>query len=447
MNICVLNGSPRGKYSTTVHTSLYLEKRYPGHHFEYLNVGARIQSYERDMAEAVSALERADLIVFSYPVYTFIAPSQLHRFIAALKASGAKLAGKYATQITTSKHFYDVTAHRYIEDNCHDLGLKVIHGLSADMDDLTTEQGRRDAENFFEYALWCVENDVHEPAPRMQARELPPYVPGLAAAQKREGFQAVIVADLREDDHRLRAMIEDFRAGFCYPTRLVNIAEYPFKGGCLGCFSCAGDGKCVYKDGFDAFLRNEIQTADAIICAFTIRDHSMGPRFKIYDDRQFCNGHRTVTEGMPFAYIVSGDYEAEANLRMILEARADVGHNFLAGVGYDAATLEGTARRLAYAMERRYVQPRTFWGVGGMKIFRDLIWVMRGLMKADHDFYKKHGVYDFPQKQRGRMLMMCLLGAMVRNPRIKAKMGNKMNEGMAAPYAKAVAAARPKEKA
>ena len=29
---------------------------------------------------------------------------------------------------------------------------------------------------------------------------------------------------------------------------------------------------------------------------------------------------------------------------------------------------------------------------------------------------------------------MCLLGALVRNPKIRAKTGNKMNEGMAAPY-------------
>lgn len=31
--------------------------------------------------------------------------------------------------------------------------------------------------------------------------------------------------------------------------------------------------------------------------AFWIKDHSMGGRFKRYDDRQFCNGHRTVTMG------------------------------------------------------------------------------------------------------------------------------------------------------
>ncbi|MBD5150141.1 MAG: iron-sulfur protein [Oscillibacter sp.] len=444
MKICVLNGSPRGKYSTTLHTALYLQKRYPAHSFGIVQVGTGIRTLEKDMTKALRMINDADLILFSYPVYTFIAPSQLHRFIAALKASGANLSGKFVTQITTSKHFYDVTAHRYIEDNCHDLGMKVIHGLSADMEDLTTEQGRKDAEAFFEYVLWCAAHDVYEPAPACSSQPAAEYIPSLPSVEKRGGFDTVIVADLRPGDKNLENMIADFEAVYPYRTRLVNIAEYPFQGGCLGCFHCAGEGKCIYKDGFDTFLRETIQRADAVVYAFSIRDHSMGPTFKVYDDRQFCNGHRTVTEGMPFGYIINGSLVNEPNLRTIIEARCEVGHNFLAGTGTDPAAISAMSQRLAYALRHKYIQPRNFYGVGGMKIFRDLIWMMRGLMKADHDFYKAHGIYDFPQKQRGKMLMMCLLGAMVRNPKISARMGNKMNEGMAAPYQKVIAAAKPK---
>jgi hypothetical protein len=71
-----------------------------------------------------------------------------------------------------------------------------------------------------------------------------------------------------------------------------------------------------------------------------------------------------------------------------------------------------------------------------MKIFRDLIWQMQGMMKADHKFYKKHGQYDFPQKHRGRMLAMYAVGALLSSKKIKAKMGNKMTEGMLMPYTK-----------
>jgi hypothetical protein len=39
------------------------------------------------------------------------------------------------------------------------------------------------------------------------------------------------------------------------------------------------------------------------------------------------------------------------------------------------------------------------------------------------------------------------LGALVRNPKIKAKMGNRMNEGMIAPYRKVVGSAAPEPEA
>ena len=57
-------------------------------------------------------------------------------------------------------------------------------------------------------------------------------------------------------------------------------------------------------------------------------------------------------------------------------------------------------------------------------------------MRADHKFYKAHGQYDFPQKKRGMMLKMYLVGSLLANPKIKAKMGNAMNEGMLMPYKK-----------
>lgn len=436
MKICVINGSPRGKNSVTLQTILYLEKRFPEHEFNILNAGAGIRGFEKDMSGAVESIKAAELIMFSYPVYTFLVPSQLHRFIELLKGCGEDLGGKYVTQFSTSKHFFDVTAHRFVEDNCRDMGMRIIRGLSADMEDLLSEQGRTDAESFLSYAVYCVENGIYEQQAPIEPRPQAEYVASLSSDTKSQDYDTVIVADLKSEDERLRAMIKDFCAAYPYKTRFVNLADFPFKGGCLGCFGCTNDGKCVYKDGFDSYLRENIQSADAIVYAFTIKDHSMGSRFKMYDDRQFCNGHRTVTEGKPFAYIVSGDYEREENLRTVIEARAQVGHNFLAGVGYDLPTMKSGAKRLSYALENGLVQPRNFYGVGGMKIFRDLIWGMRGIMKADHDFYKEHGLYDFPQKHRGRMIAMCLLGGLMRSSKNQALMKSKFNEGMMAPYKK-----------
>ena len=439
MRILILNGSPKGKYSITLQTTRYLEKVYPDHSFEVFNVGQKTKSLEKDFTPARDAIEKADVLLFSYPVYTFIAPCQLHKFIELLKKENMDLSQKFATQITTSKHFYDVTAHRYVQDNCADLGLKYIRGLSADMDDLLTDKGQKEARDFFDFLCWSVENDRFENPSALPTTYTKKPVSSVESAGEKTG-DVVILTDLGEEDAQLAAMIARFQAKFPQKTRLINLREYPFNGGCLGCFSCAVSGKCVHKDGFDEYLRNEIQTAESIVYAFTIKDHSMGSLFKMYDDRNFCNGHRTVTIGMPVGYLVSGDLRKEFNLQTIIEARAQVGTNFLAGIATDETDPDGEIDRLAqtlsYALQYKYVPPQNFYGIGGMKIFRDLIWLMQGMMRADHKFYKSHGQYDFPQKKRGMMLKMYLVGSLLANEKIKAKMGNKMNEGMLMPYEK-----------
>ncbi len=439
MKILVLNGSPKGKYSVTLQTVNYLAALYPEHSFDVLHVGAKIKKIEKDLMPALKLMDEADVILFSYPVYTFIAPYQLHRFIELIKDVGVSLKGKVTTQITTSKHFFDITAHRYIEDNCHDMGANVVRGLSADMDDLLTEKGQKEARDFFEYLLFCTENGIYEEDMSLSTPAVHrPVTP--AAYDSEKSGDVVVLTNREEDDVQLGAMIERFCAVSKRNVRTINIREYKFSGGCLGCFNCAVSGKCIYRDGFDDFLRTTIQSSEAIIIAFSIKDHSMGASFKLYDDRQFCNGHRTVTMGMPMGYLVSGNISEELNLRNIIEARAEVGGNFLCGVASDEydpdAEIDKLARRLEYALENKYVPPQNFWGVGGMKIFRDLIWLMQGMMKADHKFYKKHGQYDFPQKKRGTMIKMYLVGALLSSPKIKAKMGNAMNEGMLAPYKK-----------
>ena len=261
-------------------------------------------------------------------------------------------------------------------------------------------------------------------------------------AEKKPGRIAVVADFDPAAESPIRAMIERFSAVSPYETSVVNLFEFPFAGGCLGCFRCAADGTCVYRDGFDSFLRERIQTADAIVYAFAIRDHSMGYRMKLFDDRQFCNGHRTVTMGKPVGYLIDGALSEEENLRTVIESRAEVGGNFLAGVATNErdpdAAIEALSETLDYALEHAYQPPKTFWGVGGMKIFRDLIYTMRGLMKEDHRFYKKHGFYDFPQKRKGRILGMYLVGGMMRNKKIQKKLSGKMTEGMLMPYKKAL---------
>jgi putative NADPH-quinone reductase len=64
-------------------------------------VGQQINKLMKDMSSVTQAIQDADLIVFSYPVYTFIAPYQMHKFIELLKQQDIDLTSKFATQIST----------------------------------------------------------------------------------------------------------------------------------------------------------------------------------------------------------------------------------------------------------------------------------------------------------------------------------------------------------
>ena len=452
MNILILNGAPAGDNSITLQTMLYIEKFFPEHHYEQLNVGQRIRSIERDFSAARTMLEQAELIVFCYPVYTFLVPSQLHRFIELIKENRVSLEGKYATQVSTSKHFYDITAHEFIRENCADLHMKVLQGLSADMEDLLQKKGQKEALDFFRHVLWSVNQGVSEevsiPAPAsglLTGTSVPD-----ADAPKLPQKCIALVADLKEENEALRAMIDRFVKVSPYSVRLVNLHDFPFAGGCLGCFHCASNGTCIYKDGFDRFLRENIQGADATVYAYTIKDHSMGYRFKLYDDRQFCNGHRTVTMGKPVGYLIDGYLSAEPNLQTLMKARAQVGGNYLTGIACNEADINREIDRLAaeleYAVENDYQQPANFYGVGGMKIFRDLIYTMQGMMREDHRFYKSHGFYDFPQKRKGMILGMYLVGAMLNNEKLNKKVGVNMTKGMLLPYRSVIEKAKPEKK-
>ncbi|MDE6749818.1 MAG: NAD(P)H-dependent oxidoreductase [Lachnospiraceae bacterium] len=433
MKVLVVNGSPKGKNSITYQSVRFLQKKFSKDEFEVIHVGAQIGKLSQDMSEVCEAVEWADMILFAYPVYTFIAPSQLHKFIALLKDQKIDLSGKYCTQITTSKHFYDVTAHRYIEDNCKDMGMQILRGFSADMNDLLSKKGQLQIITYWNYVKHII---MQENSPFV---EEPDSVP---LNEKSRKYRIVIVTDCTQENDRLRRMIIDFRKALPYVSHVVNLQNFNFRGGCLGCFHCAADGNCVYNDGFDDFLRKKIQRADSIVYAFSIKDHYLVALFKTYDDRQFCNGHRTVTMGKPTAYLIDGEFSSENNLQMILEGRSQVGGNFLAGIatneGIDADSIASCADKLAYALDHRIMVNENFYGVGGKKIFRDLVFEMQGMMQADHKFYKEKKLYDFPQKNISTILFMKLVGLLLRMPASRTKVQPKMTEGMLMPYEKII---------
>ena len=61
MNILVLNGSPKGKYSITLQTVLYLQAKFPEHTFEFILATSDYMFKKPSKRIFELALEKADL--------------------------------------------------------------------------------------------------------------------------------------------------------------------------------------------------------------------------------------------------------------------------------------------------------------------------------------------------------------------------------------------------
>ena len=437
MKVLVISGSPRGKHSVTFQSVRYIQKHHPDVEFEVFHVGQRIKAIEKNdklFDSIIDAVRESDCVLWCYPVYTFLVPYQLVKFIDLIFQRGQSDAfeNKYASQTSTSKHFYDHTAYNYIHNICEDLGMKHLHGHSADMDDLTMEQGRQRLLSFAEELLSSVRNSVPVsrkfiPVENRSREYAPPQ--DLQETPKSKSHNIVLVTDCLDTRSNLHRMIDTYRKALPNDLDVVNIGDFAFHGGCLGCFHCAFEGKCVYKDGFDDLHRETVLGADCVIMAASIDRHWFNPVWKCYDDRQFYNGHRTSMMGKATGYIISGPLRQEANLREVLEARSEVAQLYLLDIvtdEYDSdeeitSLLGNLAEKTVWAVKNKPQRPANFLGVGGMKVFRDLIYVMRGLMQEDHRFYKRHGLYDFPQKQVKRIAQMKMAGLFLKSKRTRKK--------------------------
>lgn len=411
MKIAVIQGSPRGAQSNTRRLTEDIRARFPEHEFVEIQPGARIITMEKDpdaFGAAVAAVEQAEAVLWSFPVYVLLVPSQLKRFVELIHERGAARAfqGKYATTLTTSANFYDHTAHNYMRGVSEDLGMAYVEGFSPSFWDLGQEAQRENLlgfarEFFHEAGLRLPQARAFEPAAGQGFVYRPPDV---AEVPKTGEGRILVLHDARSLEENVARMVEVFRRFSRRPVEAISLYDIDMKGGCLSCGHCLAEGECAYKDGYQEFFREKVLTASAFIHAGAIRDRYLSARYKMFLDRSFSNGHRPTTMGKCVGYLISGPLRRLPNLRQILEAQAQVGRMHLVDIVTDEdqndSGLTERIRLFAEAFERRmqagWHRPETFLGVGGHKIFRDMVYRLRAIMVEDDKFYRAHGLYDFP---------------------------------------------------
>lgn len=417
MKIAVLNGSPKGDLSVTMQYIRYMEKKNPDHSFSYINISqkiVKIESDETSFNEIIKEVADSDLVIWGVPLYVCLVPSQYKRFIELIWERGVEgaFSGKYAAVITTSIHFFDNTAHNYMRGICEDLGMNFAGSFSPDMYDIMQEEGREQILAFARNVLSIAETKaVTSKAYIKPDYKMKPYVPGKPGpVAGTEGKKVLILSDRNYSGDNVAAMISRMKNNFAGDVESASISDIDIKGGCLGCCECGFDYRCVYtgKDEFIDFYNEKLKKADIIVFAGEMRDRYLSAKWKLMFDRAFFNTHTPTLKGKQFGLLLSGPLAMVPNLREILNAYFQwQGANLIDIItdehssGEIDSLIDGMAKSLVENSVKGYIQPPTFLGVGGMKVFRDDIWGrLRFVFQADHKYYEDNGIYDFPQDDK-----------------------------------------------
>ena len=455
MKIIVLNGSPKGEHSITLQYTHFIQKIFPKHELKTIHIAQRIKKIEKDeetFQKIMEDIRSSDGVLWSFGLWVMVVSAQYMQFVELIseRGDGDIFRDKYAAGLSTSIHFYDHTAHNYIRAVCEDLNMRYVDGISLDILDLMKKESRKQliifAENFFD----AIENKT---ATTRLFRPLTfssyVYEPTKSAGKvDAEGKTIVVLTDDYNRDSNLGKMIARFKESFATAIEIIDLNDIDIRGACLGCMRCGYDNSCQYRDGFTEFYNNRVKTADIIVFAGAVKGRYLSSMWKTFYDRAFFWNHTPSLAGKQMAYIISGPLTQNDNLIQLLEAsstmRQHANHvDIVTDECEDSleidSQLQGLAARLIRFSTKGYLKPQNFLVVGGHKVFRDNIWGrLRPIWQADHRYYKRHGFYNFPQKDVKIRVLNPILMSLTKIPGFRKRFYGNIKTFPSKKYAKLI---------
>lgn len=445
MKVYVVNGSPKGESSTTYYHVKFLEKHFKDVSFEYAHVALHSEHYLTHLDTVLERMSKCDVILWIYPIYALSVPFQMMQFIEGLYKHDQRqcLKNKFTSQICTSKFLLDITAQGYIKAVCEDFEMKIIEGLSLDMDAVLTKDGQYKLIDFMDKLKDHHANKIsygHVPKPMTQLYD---FEYAIVPEHEKKKAKIMIVYNGETYSKTLEHMIMAFENICPYEVHRLDLSNVHIKNGCIGCHRCLLRGVCIYDDEFEHMYHEKVSSADVLIYASDIQHHFLHSDFKLLDDRAFYHGFRLNREHKAIGFILTGHYQQEINLQHILKAKAQLNcMNFLEPVTNEQETIKAQITRLCYEIDyfiRNKPYPKeSFLSVGAMKIYRDIVYEKRGMLQKDHEYFKRYKLYDYPRRRSVKNFILKRLYRLMKHESIYKKVNPMINNRLIAKYQKVI---------
>lgn len=373
MRVTVLSASPKQQLSLTLQTIRTLQKMCPEDQFDICFL-----KKVDDHSEFEEKANDAELIIILSSLYHLNTHGQLMRYLKDVKLPK----GKPITYITTSGMNMDVPAHNYLRSYARHNGLKWIRSLSLLDEDVLQECRREELYRWFSYVKDVVNNT------RLTETSL-----------TNKTIAILDCGDTAEETEKEAKEIVAKYEALGAKVMLYNMRERSIKG-CIACFGCYTNNKCVIKDDFEAITDEINKNADVMLVVSGINYNQFSTNYKYFLDRHVKFGRFGQEQELIKAYVYCGEIDGQ-DLAELEQHTLVV--DSLAGdcyVGLYPGTEEGIAQLIqesSYVVINDLYPQRNTYSYGLNHQFANLAYRLQNMTPRDYEYYKSKGFYDIPE--------------------------------------------------
>lgn len=373
MKIAVLSASPKQQFSLTLQTVRALEKMFPQDEFDVHFIKKGI-----DHSEFETKANEADLVLVLSSLYHFNVHGQLIAYLEGIHIRE----GKPITYLTTSGGNMDVPAHNFMRSFARGNRLSWIKSLSLLDEDILQESGREELYRWFLYVKDMVLNTT---------------LPDTALKDR-----SVILLDCTETEEETKDMLVTLRADYealGAKVKTISLREKAIKG-CIACFGCYTNNKCVIKDDFEELTQELYDNTDMIITVAPVVYNQFGNLYKYFLDRHVKFGRFSQDHEIYRAYVCIGETDGlnYAELEQHTYVVDSLDSDYFVGLfqtGEEA--LKDMVRQSALSCMHELFPQRNTYYYGLNLQFANLAYRLQNMTKKDYEYFKAKGYYEMPQ--------------------------------------------------